>query len=253
MTGTRRKKGNRFDLPWKAIAAFLSEKGIGETYISIEVSEHYTPQQIELIKGALNAWQRLVGNEDGVIRLVCVDRILKIKREAGNIFVTVDYEPFNGTVIEKPYVPPEPVVEKLGFKYNRDQARRDAIIGDSYCPMDPRDDDLTDREKAHLSRSFSGLTLAQLELLFAERFIDPEDNQNVAPTAKEIFEFMWKYPKVRAHGYSISLVRDDYRVSLEGIHYRGPVSEEMKKDFKTLFQRADEKRCRKNELSCWYD
>jgi len=100
------------------------------------------------------------------------------------------------------------------------------------------------------------ISLEQLEQLVRENFINLKDAQNDSPTAGEFLEFMRQYPEVRAHGYAQPLLDSDfynaYRVTIEGLIYRGPVSNELEEAFDE-FSTADEYRNEPNLLRCWYD
>ena len=100
---------------------------------------------------------------------------------------------------------------------------------------------------------FEGLTLDRLNLLFDERFIDPEERQNNAPSTLEFKSFLEAYPETTVHGYIVSPERDDYRVSIEGAEYNGEVSKEMAMDFVEMFRFADDFTVSDNCLYCWFD
>lgn len=102
-------------------------------------------------------------------------------------------------------------------------------------------------------RHFDELDLSQLKELVENQFIDLEDAQNCSPTVGDFLEFMEKYPKVLAHGYAVSYNRDDYRVSLEGLSYKGRVTKELLKDFVYLCRHADEFNIEDNTLYSWWD
>ncbi|OPZ88523.1 MAG: hypothetical protein BWY74_03105 [Firmicutes bacterium ADurb.Bin419] len=99
-------------------------------------------------------------------------------------------------------------------------------------------------------RSF---VLKTFENLLIQRFIDPEDCQNEAPSVKEIFGFMCKYPQVIAFGYAVSPKRKDYRVSIEGIYVpQEKVTLQLKEDFIKFCQNADEL-LTEDKLYAWWD
>jgi len=75
--------------------------------------------------------------------------------------------------------------------------------------------------------SYMGVDLKTLKKLKEEGFLDPKDFQNDAPTAGEFMEFMERFPEVRAHGYAIGGKRYDSRVTIEGLHYEGIMSNEL--------------------------
>lgn len=102
-------------------------------------------------------------------------------------------------------------------------------------------------------RRFEDLSYRDYEELLYLNVIDPDDRQNLAPTAKEIAEFLRSHPDFRAHGYAVSPERGDYRVSLEGVCCTEEYSLQDVIDFFELFKDPDEIKVEKNCLSCWYD
>jgi hypothetical protein len=128
------------------------------------------------------------------------------------------------------------------MKYNYDDKRRCEIIGMSYPP-----------EYLGGCKSFEGLTLSQLNLLLDENFIDPEECQNYSPNTMEFKAFLDAYPEATLHGYIISPERGDYRVTIEGLEYRGDVSKELLSDFIDTFRMADDFIHDEDYLYCWFD
>lgn len=98
-----------------------------------------------------------------------------------------------------------------------------------------------------------GLTLAKLETLVKENFIDLEEQQNDAPCVGDILLFMKANPRFTCHGYVVSPERDDYRVSIEGVDLNGKPTKKESKDFIALFRHADEFKCDETGCHCWYD
>lgn len=83
---------------------------------------------------------------------------------------------------------------------------------------------------------FDAITLKQL---IKAGFLDPKSTQNYSPTAEEFVAFMERYPQFKAHGYIVSLERDDARITVEGIH--GTVNDlEEACSFANAFHYADE-------------
>ena len=129
------------------------------------------------------------------------------------------------------------------FGLNLDVATRDKIIFGEY------------EEKKYIGglRHFENLTLENLQKLVKENFACTEDKQNDCPTIGEVMEFMTKYPNYTAHGYVVSIKREAYRVSIEGVSKDGAAeSAEELKDFKTLFSKADEL-VTGVQMYCWFD
>ena len=106
-------------------------------------------------------------------------------------------------------------------------------------------------------RHFKSLDLKQLEDLIQNDFIELRERQNFSPSTAEFLEFMRKYPDVRAHGYAVSHERDDYRVTLEGLQFRGDVSRALLRDFKKLCRGAegepDSCVAKQDRLYAWWD
>jgi hypothetical protein len=100
---------------------------------------------------------------------------------------------------------------------------------------------------------FRDLSVATLKELIARNFADPDERQNDSPSIGQFLQFLEKYPHVKAHGYAVSPNREDYRVSLEGVEYDGPVSAELYRDFRALSSSADDFVCTHERLYCWYD
>lgn len=135
---------------------------------------------------------------------------------------------------------------RIGFdNLNGNQQRRDFLIfGDK------------ELEYSGGTERFQGLTLGIIEVLASEGFLDPNEQQNEAPTIRELVEFMGKYPNepLTAHGYTVHSRRNDYRVSFEGLQYMGTnPPEELRDAFSDFLHYADEFRCNSKELFAWFD
>ena len=128
----------------------------------------------------------------------------------------------------------------MAFEYNKDIETRDRIIFGKYQP-----------EEYHGGiRRFSELDAEVLEKLIEEKFIDPEDCQNLSPTAWEFFNFMKQYPWWMAHGYVVELKRPDYRMTIEGIETEmEPHDPEELCEYSKLCGDADDFQT----TYCWYD
>lgn len=129
--------------------------------------------------------------------------------------------------------------------FNADYKKRNQIIFG--------DDDVEGETWLGGTRRFEALYLPQLRELVDNDFIDLEGTQNCSPSAEYFLEFLEKYPKATAHGYAVSHKRDDYRVSLEGVQFRGRVSKKMLMDFVYLCRHADEFHAGDGELYAWWD
>jgi len=100
---------------------------------------------------------------------------------------------------------------------------------------------------------FDGLMAHHLTKLIEEGFADPNDQQNEAPKIYEFAKLMRKWPMWRAHGYMVTPLRDDCRISLEGIRYKGKIPAEMRDDFVAYFGHADDFDNEKDYLYAWFD
>ena len=126
--------------------------------------------------------------------------------------------------------------------YNKDDNRRQEILGIDVDWMERRGG----------TASIDNVTVEQLKLLIDEKFADPEECQNDAPSIQDIYDFMENYPEFVAHGYIVSPNRTDYRVSLEGVKLeRKPTPDELQ-DFTTLFRHADTFDI-VDGCYCWFD
>jgi hypothetical protein len=135
------------------------------------------------------------------------------------------------------------------FDYNRDTARRAEIL----APYVAREDD--DPEDDAFVR-LSGIPFSAALALLEEHFLDPDDQQNYAPTAGEILEMLALNPRLTAHGYAIGIDRSDYRVTFEGIE--GVVPTEVALDLLIDYGYADERSAsmlddRYSSIYLWWD
>ena len=127
------------------------------------------------------------------------------------------------------------------FQYNKDQETRDSMLSFNWG------------EKDGTYRKFSNLDISTLKQLVAQKFADPDEQQNDAPTIAEFVEFMEKYPNMKAHGYVTGHPRSDYRLSIEGIEGQ-IINYENMRDFISVFRIADEFEINENGYCrCWYD
>jgi hypothetical protein len=135
------------------------------------------------------------------------------------------------------------------FPFNRDWKRRNEILkgffrtGPLYAALDP---------EAGFGH-YHNLPVEAVQQLLQERFLDPANRQNDSSPTHVFFDFMKRFPGVTAHGYIIGPERDDYRVAIEGIAYRGPISSEMRQEATKLFGAADEFILEGDTLYVWYD
>jgi len=101
--------------------------------------------------------------------------------------------------------------------------------------------------------SFDNLDVETFKKLLDEDFVDPNRRQNYSPTAYEFYEFMVKYPQLKAIGYAVSPKRSDYRISIEGLICSDDISDELKIEFKEFCEEADELMVKTTRLRAWWD
>lgn len=127
------------------------------------------------------------------------------------------------------------------FNYNKDQAARDKLLGIS-----------PGAKYGGGIEYFKNLDAATLSQMVEQGFADPESAQNCSPTVAEFLEFMEAHPDFKAHGYAVSLKRDDYRVSIEGLQGKNIKREDVD-DFIQTFRFADDFEFEGANCYCWYD
>ena len=104
---------------------------------------------------------------------------------------------------------------------------------------------------------FNSLTLQGALTLLENKFLDPEERQNLAPTVNDMIEFIKaNFPdKIGFHGYIVSPRREDVRISFEGINNLSN-STFTKKELETIFNffdYADELKLARKSIWVWYD
>ena len=102
-------------------------------------------------------------------------------------------------------------------------------------------------------KKFSKLPLAVVKQLTKLGFIELQDSQNGSPTNEEMLEFVKKHPRFTFHGYLITELRPDTRISFEGVECIGAYTKKTLTDFGQLFRDADNFVVENNKLYCWYD
>jgi hypothetical protein len=98
---------------------------------------------------------------------------------------------------------------------------------------------------------FRDLDARTLASLIESRFIDPYDQQNLAPTTWQMFQFLCQHPRVRAMGYVVSLEREDYRMSITTVYSTG-IDSALRADAEKFCVDADEVVV-DGELECFWD
>lgn len=135
------------------------------------------------------------------------------------------------------------------FSYNRDWQRRNAILG----PFLAKKSAFAECDIGADILYFQDVPVEVVAQLLDERYLNPAERQNDSPTVKEFFAFMQRHPGVLAHGYAIGIVREDYRVSIEGISFRGAVSDGLRRDVLQVLGNADECSVGTNGIYVWFD
>lgn len=87
----------------------------------------------------------------------------------------------------------------------RDPRRRDLILG------------IVSRDNPDEDTAFENLDLGRLALLVQEGHLLPDARHRHAPTPRECFGFMRRWPQVRAHGHAVHPRRDDYGVVIDSL------------------------------------
>lgn len=127
--------------------------------------------------------------------------------------------------------------------YNSDFAHRDLLI---FGLKDAANYDIS---------YFESLTLDTLKSLLSLNFIskdDPVQNGNLC--VGDLLEFMLKYPNnTFAQGYVVSINREDYRTSLEGLIVKAPFDDKQRADFFFAMNGCDELSQDEGELRAWWD
>jgi hypothetical protein len=138
-----------------------------------------------------------------------------------------------------------PIEDEESFEHNPNYVRRDQLLGIS--------SQLWDFDVNRVER-IESISLETLEILLAEKFIEPDESQDFSPSTSEFLEFMRIHPETYAHGYAISPYRDDYRVTIEGIYAKGYDNTcEIRKDFSPFCASADVLGVENAYLYSWWD
>lgn len=113
--------------------------------------------------------------------------------------------------------------------YNSDYHVRDAIIFNA--PVNDNYD----------IAYFSDLSLEQLDALIEQKYIHTDDSvQNGNLLVCDLRQFMFDHPGTTAHGYIVTINREDYRTSLEGLELKAPYTDKDRGDFFFAMNGADD-------------
>ena len=128
----------------------------------------------------------------------------------------------------------------MKFEFNKDYKLRDKMLN------------IDESTECGGTWRFEGCTAETLESLIDLGFADPDEYQNSAPTIGEILEFLKENPNYTAHGYVVSIDRDDYRTSVEGVEGHEYDAEQIA-NFVTMFRFADEFEVSEDYQRAWFD
>lgn len=102
------------------------------------------------------------------------------------------------------------------YDFNPDIETRDKIIFGKYEPQ----------KYMGGCRHFENMDIDTLQILIDKGFADPEDAQNYSPTIEELIEFAEQYGDAYTFdGYTVIDTRSDYRVSIEAIARKTPITD----------------------------
>lgn len=138
-----------------------------------------------------------------------------------------------------------------------DKLNKDWKLRDSMLHWNEQLDEIYKRynpnyEETYDVRYFNQLDAETLEKMIELGFADSKEKQNDAPTIAEFLKWMKENPSYKAHGYVVSVRRDDYRLSVEGVDGCGKTREEII-SFSKMFHDADEFDVDNDYQRAWYD
>lgn len=130
----------------------------------------------------------------------------------------------------------------MDFEYNKDWKLRDSMLNDVYG----------NKQETYDIFRFDGVTAETLQKLVDLKYADPDEYQNEAPPIGEILEFLKENPDFTAHGYAVTVRRDDYRISLEGVEGNSRDFDQISR-FMNMFRFADEFETGIGYQRAWFD
>jgi hypothetical protein len=134
------------------------------------------------------------------------------------------------------------------FTYNRDSQSRDRILFGSEIDWEQQFGGI---------KRFEGIALSQLEQIVECGFANPQDQHNFAPSIAALIEFAQEWISsgliIGFEGYAVHPLRDDYRVSIDGLRIQRPCSDEAVSAFRELARHADELMIESGDLHAWWD
>lgn len=127
------------------------------------------------------------------------------------------------------------------FEYNQDWELRDSMLRPAYA-----------KEANYHNFRFENMSADTLQKMVDLHFADPDEQQNEAPPIGEILEFLKENPDFTAHGYAVTVRRDDYRISLEGVEGNSRDFDQISR-FMNMFRFADEFETGIGYQRAWFD
>jgi hypothetical protein len=102
-------------------------------------------------------------------------------------------------------------------------------------------------------RYFTSLPLNVLEELISHNFVEMEEWNCCDGVTKLFLPFLRRNPQFTVHGYAVMPVREDIRVTVEGVERSAVLTMDEIIDFATTFRGADEMELAPDYARCWYD
>jgi hypothetical protein len=137
---------------------------------------------------------------------------------------------------------------RASFAYNTDYETRDIIIFGNPVQWD---------SSCGGVYNFSSLPVDSLQQLIAQGFVNPIERQNDAPTIQAFVAFAREQAvngvDFTFQGYAVSPFREDYRVSIDGILFRGTYPHQVLAAFHQFVRGADDISVNSEYLFAWWD
>jgi hypothetical protein len=134
------------------------------------------------------------------------------------------------------------------FEYNMDQELRDSKIKEPQWCID------NEWSGYHGGiMNYNRLSADGLQWMVDNRFADPAERQNDAPSIDKMLAFLIDNPKFSAIGYVVHKSRSDYRLSVEGVECNGPLTVAEERRFVEFAHRADEFDTSETHYRAWWD
>jgi hypothetical protein len=99
---------------------------------------------------------------------------------------------------------------------------------------------------------FDGMTYNDALTAVKAGWLNPKEAQNESPTVKVIMDFLKACPAFVAQGYVVAPIREDTRISFEGVIAKTPPSPKEIKAYIEMFRQADEFDMAP-DYRAWYD